>query len=245
MSSFKEYAKNFLERRGWYLRKTRGLPVGINLFLDLSRIKDLSIHTIFDVGAHHGETAVEFARHNPGAAIYSFEPVTENFVYLAAATDRWSEVRCFQLAFGEKPGRVTIELQADSQTHSLRKPVDPDAPATRRTEEITVATIDEFMKSERLERLSLLKIDSEGYELPILLGATAALTAGRIDLLLLEASLDPNDRVHSSLPELERHLRPLGYFLAGLYDQAITPDPTRLAYFNALFVNQRVNLLNA
>ena len=82
MSVIKRIAKEFLGKNGWFLRKTKGLPAGVDLFLDLARLTPFPPETIFDVGAHRGETAKAFANGFPKAFIYSFEPVSANFAPL-------------------------------------------------------------------------------------------------------------------------------------------------------------------
>jgi FkbM family methyltransferase len=238
MSIIKTITKDFLEHRGWYLRKTGGLPAGVDLFLDLSRITPEPLRTIFDVGAHHGETAEAFTRRFPSAAIYSFEPVAANFAVLSTNARALHNVKCLQTALGESEAVQKIELRGDSQTHSLRHTAGPAGGDSRGYEEVRVSTVDLIMQRERIEIVSLLKIDSEGYEIPVLKGAATALAGGRIRFILLEASLDPGDRTHSPLIELQSHLAGSGYSLVALYDQVIWPNPSRLAYFNALFARQ-------
>jgi hypothetical protein len=41
--------------------------------------KDIASPTIFDVGAHHGESIKRYKKLFPSAAIHSFEPDVENF----------------------------------------------------------------------------------------------------------------------------------------------------------------------
>jgi hypothetical protein len=51
---------------------------------------------------------------------------------------------------------------------------------------VELTTVDDFMSSEKIERLNLVKVDAEGHELAILKGAANAITAGKIDLVQFE-----------------------------------------------------------
>jgi FkbM family methyltransferase len=242
MSNLKEFAKRYLEGHGWYLRKTAGLAPGMDLFLDLGRVARDPIGTIFDVGAHRGETAVQYSRHFPHSSIFSFEPVAENFAHLTQAMSGFPNVRCIRSALGETEGTAEIELRENSQTHSLCGRAGGSAETPRRTEQVRVQTVDGFMGSERLERISLLKVDTEGFEIPVLRGASRALAEGRIEFLLLEATIDPTDASHTQLARIQEHLSPHGYCSAAIYDQCIVPDPTRLLFFNVLFARRHGGL---
>jgi hypothetical protein len=50
-------------------------PRGTDLFRDLRRYSGIDFRTVFDVGAHKGESALSYLRNMPNARIYSFEPV--------------------------------------------------------------------------------------------------------------------------------------------------------------------------
>jgi FkbM family methyltransferase len=224
-----------LERRGWFLRRTRGLTVGTDLCLDLkTRLGMTAPKVIFDVGAHRGETAVTLNAHFPAATIFAFEPVSENFAGLQEAVGAMPNVRVFRSALGDRSEHVDIVLQEESQTHSLNiRSHEPN----QRTERIRVETLDAFVAQHAVPYIDLLKIDTEGYEVAVLRGAADALRSGRIGAVFVEASLDPADTVHTQLQAVSEYLRPLNFHLFGFYDQTVWPAPTRLAYFNALFTS--------
>ncbi len=230
----KEKIRRLLSHYGWFLRKTPGLPAGVDLEHDWHALAGLpQPRVIFDVGGHRGETCERFALGFPNAAIHSFEPVRDNFAALNARASAYPNITCHPLALGARRERIAIVLQSDSQTHSLRhRAVDASAPA----ETIDVTTVDEFCSECGLARVDLLKIDTEGCELAVLAGAHALLTQRAIGPVLLEASLDEDDHEHTMLADATKLLCPFGYRLAALYDQVMWRDPTRLAYFNALFV---------
>jgi hypothetical protein len=44
-------------------------------------IQNMNIKTVVDVGAHHGESAMQFHELFPNARIYSFEPLPDCFIH--------------------------------------------------------------------------------------------------------------------------------------------------------------------
>ncbi len=234
--SLKDRLRAALHRRGWFLRRTAGLPCGVELGIDWERAGLPPARCVLDVGAHRGETCRALLLQFPGVTIHAFEPVADNFAALRDAMAGEPGVHLHPLALGAQPGTVEIALQADSQTHSLRHPA---GGGTGRTERLTVTTLDAFTAEHRLDRIDLLKIDTEGFELEVIRGGERTFGRGAVGSVLLEASLDPEDRVHTSLSAAAAALRVHGFELAGLHEQVMWHDPVRLAYFNAFFVRRR------
>lgn len=237
MINLSQRVRDFLDARGFFVRRSAGLSVGVNFERDWSQHWRLPTPAVvFDVGAHRGESVARFHAAFPQARILAFEPVRANYAVLEANCRGLPWVSCFPLALSESVGNAKLTLQPDSQTHSLeRSTAAADRPPTAH-EIITVTTLDSFATSERIDRLDFLKIDTEGHELAVLRGATGLLTAGRVGAIFAEASLDASDNWHTALPAIQAHLAPLGFHLAGLYDQVTRGNPPILAYTNALFL---------
>src|SRR5439155_6507998 len=140
-----------------------------------------------------------------------------------------SRVRCFRFALGSRAGSVSIARKQDSQTYSLRYPAALD---DLETETVTVNTIDAFTATHKVDRIDLLKIDTEGYEQRVLLGAVQVLSENRVGPILLECTLDRADAVHTCFTEVANFLAGFDYHLVAIYDQITWREPIRLAYFN-------------
>src|SRR5690606_38726330 len=133
---------------------------------------------VFDVGANDGRTVLRLARRLGRPRFYAFEPVAATYRTLVERTRRLDNVRCFQLAMGEKPGRQPIYLHERAAMNSFSPTwtADPDA----QTEMVDIATVDDVRSEHGLERIHLLKIDTEGYEMEVLRGAERSLRESRI-----------------------------------------------------------------
>jgi FkbM family methyltransferase len=136
--SFNTTIKRYLKNRGWYVRKTAGLANGVDLFCDLQKL-EISPKCIFDIGAHHGQTAIEYSRAFPSARIFAFEPVSSNYAELAKAAARNPQINPVRAAIGDKRGKLNIRLNPEnSQAHSFKW-----APGDQ-AEIVDLVTIDEF-----------------------------------------------------------------------------------------------------
>lgn len=151
--------------------------------------------TIFDVGAHHGQSARKYAGMFPNAKIYSFEPFPESFAILSALEiDRLTPV---DLGLSSEERTETFQVNAGSATNSLL-PLSENAKTTwggnkglEALEEVACrfTTLDAFMVREGLKRIDFMKLDVQGAEFKVLEGAKATLGAQRIGLIQMEIIL--------------------------------------------------------
>jgi len=71
--------KHLLDRyAGYWVYKSKYLPVGADLRLDLGRL-GISVNTLFDVGANVGQSSLRFRKDFPRASIWCFEPVKSTY----------------------------------------------------------------------------------------------------------------------------------------------------------------------
>ena len=229
------YIKKWFDTRGWLIRRWEGIPIGVDLARFLDDRQLLSDGILLDVGAHKGETVAYFLEYFD-LDVLAFEPVKANFKLLSRRYDGDTKVTTFNQAVGDHCGSLDIVLQADSQTHSLRHR--PEHANQQGTEIVEVTTIDAPVEGLSIQKIALLKIDTEGYEVEVLRGAHQALTDEKIEMVFCEVSVDPNDTDHTNLEEVRNFLALYRFHFAGLFDQVAWDSPMRLAYANALFVHE-------
>lgn len=211
----KSVVKSFAERRGIYVCNPGRL--GIDLNMDLNRFSaDQPLGTIFDVGGNFGQTANDFASAFPSAQIFSFEPVPSSFARLQEAVKSLKQVKAFNIALGDKIGTVKINLTSDAAQNSIKY-----LEAAEEALEIPVDTIDHIAIENQIENIDLLKIDVEGYELPVLKGATRCLQEGRIRFVYAECVLSPNSEMpHTSFFDIHTVLTTAGFCFVNYYAES-------------------------
>lgn len=214
-------------------RLTRPERRGNHLFRDLGRIVDLrTIRTVFDIGAHAGESAVTFHRQFSNADIYAFEPVEPTFGKLKRNTAGLGRVRSFCMAVGAAEGEGHINTYGTTQLCSLRYANGSDG-----RQPVHVTTLSAFAQAHEISRVDFLKIDVEGFELEVLEGARDMLLAAQVDLILIEGGIDEEVQRFTPLWRLCDVLRAHGYEVYGFYDQSTWDDRANLLYLNALFIS--------
>jgi FkbM family methyltransferase len=151
------------------------------------------IDTVLDIGANIGQFGQELRRGGFAGRIVSVEPLQSAYAALqrsAANDSSWTVQRA---AVGERAGMLTMNVSGNSVSSSALPMLDRHtdaAPQSRYvgTEEVPATTVDELVvRHEMVPESTLLKIDVQGYEKPVLDGAAAALD--RIAAVRTEMSL--------------------------------------------------------
>ena len=84
--------------------------------------------------------------------------------------------------------------------------------------EVPVDTLASFCAKRRIERVNLLKIDTEGYELNVLKGSERLLAEHRLDYILAECSFFRRDNEpHGDFVEIYDFLSPFGFHVVSFY----------------------------
>lgn len=195
-----DWVSNQVYWRGWEGYEPETVP----LFFRLALRAEVTV----DIGAYVGYFTMLAAHANPRGRVFAFEPLPSVYRRLQrnVVLNRLSNVECREAACGAEEGtaefyHVDAELPTSS---SLSFDFMRAATDLKRTL-VPVLTLDSFVAAQRLDRLDLVKIDTESTEPDVLSGALTAL--GRHHPMILCEVL----KGRGSETALEELLRPLGY----------------------------------
>jgi len=213
--------KDFLSDARWFLRDERPL--------------------IFDVGANVGQSIERFRGSFPDATIHAFEPSPSTFASLKANTTGISNIRLWNCALGASSGSMAFLENSISDMSSFR-PIGPSGwgKVTRQTP-VEVRTIDQVCSEENIERIDILKSDTQGFELEVLKGAEATIRSNRIGLVYVEVIFSEMYENQPTLTELYDFLVSRGFLLVTFYE--FQYQRQLASWTDALFVHQ--SFLNA
>ncbi|MBN2566121.1 MAG: FkbM family methyltransferase [Candidatus Eisenbacteria bacterium] len=236
-------AKRILERFAGLIICRR---FGIDAFVDIgTRLPDCQMDVILDVGANVGQSAKLFMRRFPASQILCFEPAGNTYRRLQQVVRGNENVRCFRLALGDTSGTTHLVHEGFCENyHVLGEARQVDQ---LELEEVDMVTLDDFCRDRAIGHVNYLKIDTEGWDLHVLRGAERMLREQRVDLVQVEAGMNPANDTHVPLEDLKRHLERRSYYLFGLYEQVPewpTVEP-HLRRTNPVFVSQKVIRENA
>jgi len=127
--------------------------------------------TIFDVGAHVGETAARYRALFPQALIHCFDPYPPSFQSLAATYRGDERIVLHPAAVADSTGTAKLQVNRASVTNSLLASDQRGdhywGSGLFDTEgEVTVKTLalDDFCKDQGIEHVDVLKMDVQGAE---------------------------------------------------------------------------------
>lgn len=191
-----------------------------NVFLFLKNNAVLNTATIFDVGAHTGEWLELLREHSSQAKVYCFEPSETSFQVLSKKAD--PQTTCVQQALGihEGTAELTAETSGDSQSHITA--------SSENTTTVSMTTVDAFCKKHNIQKIDLLKMDVEGYELNVLRGAREMLQKGAIERIQFEFG-----SLSEEQPSLKAFFDMLGdqFVLYRILKKGLRPIKTYRHYF--------------
>jgi FkbM family methyltransferase len=197
---------------------------------------------IFDVGANVGQSASFFLEHFPGARIQCFEPVGATFEALSRTFDSDPRVSLNRLALDHREHEARfLAVRQSAGNRILRR--DERFPET---EVVQAMRGDRFCDEHAIQAIDILKIDTEGNDLRVLVGFAGSLQAQRITYIQVECTTSPDNHFHVQLDKFMHFLHPFGYRLFGLFEFTRQIYRTRqklngIWFCNAVFVREVEN----
>ncbi|RPI54167.1 MAG: FkbM family methyltransferase [Acidobacteria bacterium] len=220
----------------------RTLPRGMEVAYDIRHsLPRYRVETVFDVGANVGQSARQYLRSFPDSHIYCFEPVQDTFRQLQENLTGNNRVRCARLALGASRGKGQMVVRKLSLTSSFVRSDSVTEP-NESTEDVDIATLEDFCITAKVAHVSYLKIDTEGSDLDVLRGGESLLGEQRIDFVEVEASMHPGNQWHVRFESLKDYLESKNYLLFGIYTQKSEVPSTgpHLRRTNTTFISRRM-----
>ena len=203
-------------------------------------LRALNVDIVIDVGANSGQFGSEIRAAGYGGRILSIEPIGKAYRMLRARATRdpgWMTMQC---ALGESEGESILHIAGNSASSSFLEmlPVHEEAaPGTAYVghERVTVRRLESLL-AEYLSSGSrpYLKVDVQGYELEVLMGAGPRLEA--VAAIQLELSLLPLYEGAPMADEVDAFVRRSGYRLAGIEPGFAEPVSGRLLQMDGIYV---------
>ena len=187
--------------------------------------------TFIDVGAHVGYiSAIGLGFVGPTGRVHSFEPVPQYFEKLSKFQSMNSdyEIHTNPYALGEHEGTAEMVLYGTENIgwNSLFPELMPNQQARARIE-VRVRRLDDYLTEHEVRNISLIKIDTEGFEFPVLFGMKDYLeSTERLPVIICEVSPWAFGLGGHTVSEAASYLKKYGY---RAYDMANTRDEIDIA----------------
>ncbi len=149
---------------------------------------------ILDIGANVGASAVFFRAAYPDARIFCYEPSPENFVWLAANVRELSGVQAFPYGLFDRETECPLY---EGESQCAQRSVIPNGGTTSQHETVRLRRVADELNERGITEISLVKIDTEGCELPILRDLLSSVK--RIDAIAVEYHSEEDRRALDDL----------------------------------------------
>ena len=180
-----------------------------------------------DVGANIGYfTAVMADAVGRGGEVHAFEPVPEYYTRLAQLRDANDGYRITARneALGAAEGSAEIAVSRESNIGwNTLVPNFMASVDTRVTHTVRVRRLDEYLSGARVERVALVKLDAEGYELPVLEGLRGHFDRGGRPVILCEVAPAAYPLLGRRIEELFDLMARYGYHSSRVAGSALSP----------------------
>ncbi len=144
---------------------------------------------VFDVGANVGDYSKKIRAINKNVAVYCFEPHPHTFQKLKSSVNSLG-IETFNVAVGVADENLKLydyENDDGSEHASLYRDVIETIHQGKAVEhEVKVITLNAFAIEHQVEKVLLLKIDTEGNELSVMKGFESYIRQGKVDLIHFE-----------------------------------------------------------
>lgn len=183
-----------------------------------------------DIGANVGLYTVAAARIvGLGGEVHAFEPCSQTFSRLEenVRLNALRNVSCHRLALSETNAEAQLSIAKDGfdAWNSLGKPYMGEDGGS---ETVRTVTLDSFVDQHRLAgRITVMKVDVEGWENQVLHGAETLLSAKDVPVLCVEFTEQAAQLAGSSCAALYQTLERLGFqmFTVGDSPDTVVPFP--------------------
>jgi FkbM family methyltransferase len=209
----------------------------VDAFADMRRFVPAgSAPVIFDVGANIGQSVKTLKAAFPNSRIHSFEPSRETFARLRENVAREKNVFVWNCALGSATGEQLFQENIESDMSSFLELSKAGWGEVKQQEKVPVTTIDRFLADHAIDKIDILKSDTQGYELEVFRGAEHAMRENRIGLIYFEFIFAEMYRDLPAFDQVYRQMVDRNFLLVGIYNLHGQNDLASWA--DVMFVNR-------
>jgi FkbM family methyltransferase len=176
-------------------------PDTAHLFLKLLR----SARTFVDVGANTGIYSLAAAVDDPARAVYAFEPFPAVYAYLVRniALNGLANVHAFPIALSDFTGSIPFFIPSASAVFPFSASTAEGLVAQVDRIQVQATTLDRFVAEQGIDRLDLIKVDTETTEHQVLRGAADILRGHRPLVICEVLPFGKEAQLHAVLDSLD------------------------------------------
>ena len=182
---------------------------------------------IFDVGAHNGSSVIRYKKLFKKPIIHCFEPITDDLNKIKNDYPNDQKLFLNNVGVGDERGYKSFNINTKRNTSSFKKLIPnttwvkkrsknfnvDDKKFTIKEQNTKIITLDDYVNEKNISNIDILKIDTQGFEDKVLLGAQNLLKNNRIKLIQLELIFSEIYEGPLQIYDVEKMLIPNNYKL--------------------------------
>lgn len=225
----KKIIKNFFNKLGYDLKKIDKDFTNIDLE-DLLKTKINENPIIFDVGGNKGQSVTKYKKIFKNPIIHTFEPIKSQFNIIYEKFKNDKNVKLNNYALGEIVGEKDFNISAQTGASSFNKINQNSKWIEVRSKEykttinkfvsttkVKIFTLDDYFLNNNIDKIDLLKIDTQGYEDKVLQGSINTLKKNKIKAVVTELMFDNVYDKYLTFSDIEKFLLPNNFRMVGIY----------------------------
>ena len=235
MRLIRKAVKQLLRRVGIDIRFIPEL--GFDAYPDIRRIVAADRPVIFDVGANRGQTIERFREVFARPAIHAFEPGRDTFADLQRRCAGIPDLHLNNVAVGARSeSRIFLRSEPDTMSSFLEPSIDAWGEVRDRYP-VEVITVDDYCAGRGIERIDVLKSDTQGFDLEVIKGAQRMIDKRAVHLIFMEITFSDMYKGLPRFDEIYAFLVDRQFVLVSFYD--FYYQSGRAGWTDALFIAQR------
>jgi FkbM family methyltransferase len=201
-------------------------------------LKNKNFKSVIDIGANEGQFAEKFSKLFPEAIFYCFEPLNEPYEKLKEKFSNNGKFNFFNFALGNVNGKIKIQRNEYSPSSSIL-PMRAehknafDFARKEFAEDVNIRILGNVFKNVEIERPYLLKIDVQGYELPVIEGGTGIVK--NAEIIIIETSFVELYEGAPLFNDIYKKLNNLGFEYIGSFEQLLHPSDGKILQQDSIF----------
>tara|TARA_B100000767_G_scaffold214194_1_gene201645 strand:+ start:700 stop:1410 length:711 start_codon:yes stop_codon:yes gene_type:complete len=164
----------------------------------LKYLLNLNLKVAFDVGAYEGETLEYLLKIKSINKVYSFEPQILSYNKMIKKYDFNNRIILNNLAFSNNNEDKVFFINALTSTSTfshlddnslwfkIKNIILNEKNSIKNSIILKTSTIDSYVNENDIDKIDLLKIDTEGHEFEVLMGAKKTINENKIGYILIE-----------------------------------------------------------
>jgi len=235
-TSIRQIVKNAFHALGYEPKLYSAKALGVDPFRDISRLVDREQRVIaFDVGANIGQSTLRLRGVLPSCEIHAFEPSETAFVPLSYRVRSCGNVYLNNVGVGSSCEIAPFFEHANTDMSSFLTMGRSAWGKILKQVPVQITTLDRYCEERHISYITVLKSDTQGYDLEVLKGAEGLMGRNQIQLVYTEIQFDDMYQGSPTFDQLFRFLVDRNFRLVSIYD--FHHQNNLASWSDALFIN--------